>query len=157
MERQIYQGRTSLIKYWYMVGIGTLLLAAGIQLVNSPGAGIKGLYFVVPGLVILGIAFWNVMSTSYTVTSVRVSQRNGLLSPRTLEVGISEIRSVQVSQDSNERLFGIGDVAISKIGGRAGGEVVFVGIRNPQEVADGIPGQRNKRAPRKDGPRLVKL
>ena len=155
MERPIYQGRTSLIKYWYLVGPGGLLLAAGIQLINSPGAEDKAPYFMLPGLVLLGVVVLNTMSTTYAVTSLRVTERKGLLSPRTSEIGITDIRSVQVSQTPSERLFGIGDVAIARMGGRVGGEIVFAGIRKPHEVADGIPGQRRRRPERGDGPRLV--
>ncbi len=153
MERTIYQGRTSMIKYWFWVGIGTLLVLSGIQLIYSPGAEEKGYFFALPGLFFIGIAYLSVNATSYTVTSTRVTHRKGLFSPQTTEFGISDIQSVRVDQNPNERLFGIGDVTISRAG-RRGNEIVFTGIRNPHEVADKIPVR--KRLPRQGkGLRLV--
>ncbi len=155
MNRTIYEGRTSLAKYWPMVGIGTLLLASGIQLVQSPAAREGGYFFAFCGLASLGIAFLNVRATQFTITSQRVTLQKGVFSPRTAEVGVAEIRDVQVSQTPNERLLGIGDVKIS-VSSIPGTELVFTGIREPHEVAKKIPGRRKKKsAPREGGLRLV--
>jgi uncharacterized membrane protein YdbT with pleckstrin-like domain len=156
MEHTIYQGRTSLIKYWFVVGVGSLMVAAGIQLVNSPGAEQTGYFFALPGLFLVGVAYLNTTATSYTVTSRRVIQRKGLFSPRTTEVEISDIRSVQVDQNSTERLFGIGNVGIARAG-RPGTEIVFTGIRNPKQVAEMIPGRRRKPAQRGPRARLTQM
>ncbi len=157
MEHVIYQGRTSLLKYWILIGLGGLLVLTGTQLINSPGELGTGYLFALPGLLLVGIAYLNSKRTSYTVTSQRVIQHKGLISPRTSEVKVSDIRNVQVNQNSTERLLGIGNVVISivdrserisnvvtSIADWSGLEIVFAGIRNPQEVAEMIPGQRRK-------------
>ena len=156
MERTIYHGRTSLISYWFLIGLGGFMVLTGIQLVNSPQAQGVGYVFVVPGLLFVVFAYLSVRATSYTVTSQRVIQRKGLLSSRTSEVKVSDIRNVLVNQTSTQRLFGIGNVAISKMG-RPGTEIVFSGIRSPQEVADMIPGRRKMIPHRGLGARFTKL
>ncbi|MCP3987407.1 MAG: PH domain-containing protein [bacterium] len=150
MEQTIYRGRTSLIKYWYLVGMGGLMIMTGVQLINSPGAFETGFLFLIPGILFVGAAFLCVRRTSYTVTSQRVIQRTGLFSPRASQVPFSEIRHIQVDQDHTERLLGIGNIVVTATR-PTGRKVVFPGIRSPGKVADMIPGRRIKAA--RPGPR----
>ena len=147
MERTIYQGRTSLLKYWHLIGMGALFFMAGVQLIQSPGTGGGGYLFVLPGFLLVGFAYLSVRATSYTVTSQRLIGRKGLLSSRTSELAVSDVHDVQVDQDSTERLLGIGNVVVSAAP-PSEEKIVFVGIQKPQEVADKIPG-RLMRLPRR--------
>ncbi len=152
----IYQGRTSLIKYWYLIGMGILFVMAGIQLIYSPGAGDTGFFFVLPGLFSVGLACLNVAVASYTVTSRRLIGRKGLLPPRTVEVEISDIQDVQVNQNPTERILGIGNIAVSTPD-PSGLKIVFAGIRNPEKVAGMIPERRTKVGNRKERPRVQNI
>jgi uncharacterized membrane protein YdbT with pleckstrin-like domain len=149
-EKVIYEGHTSWAKYWYLIGAGGLFIMAGIQLVNSPGAETTGYFFVLPGLLLLGLAYLNVMATRYTVTSRRVIQTRGLFSSETLEVVVSDIEHVLVKQDHTERLLGIGNVAISTTDSSETA-ILFVGVQSPQKVAGRIPGRRPTVAQRRLG------
>ncbi len=140
-EKVIYEGHTSWAKYWYLLGVGGLFIAAGIQLVNSPGAEDTGYLFGLPGPLLIGIAYLNVMATSYTVTSERVIRKKGLFSPETSEVAISGIEHVLVKQGSTERLLGIGNVVITTTD-PSQPEIIFAGVQSPRKVAGMIPGQR---------------
>ena len=149
-EQVIYEGHTSWAKYWYLIGMGGLFITAGIQLVNSPGAEDTGYLFAVPGFLLIGTAYLNVKATSYTVTSRRVSQKSGLLSPHTSEVAVSDVEHVRVEQSSTERLLGIGNVTITTTD-PSGTEIVFGGVHNPRKVAGMIPGRRPTVAQRRIG------
>ncbi len=147
MERTIYQGRTSLLKYWLPIGMGGLFFGAGVQLIQSPGTSGGGYLFALPGFLLVGFAYLSVRATSYTVTSQRLIGRNGLLSSRTSELAVSDVHAVKVKQGSTERLLGIGSVVISAVP-PSEEKIVFAGIQKPQEVADKIPG-RARRLPRR--------
>ena len=85
----------------------------------------------------------SVFATSYQATSERLLQRKGLISRKTSEIEMSDIRNVQVNQNVLQRLLGIGNVGVST-SGQADVEINFVGIRDPQIVADRIRAQRKR-------------
>jgi len=61
----------------------------------------------------------------------------GIISRKTHEVSIRDIRSINMNQGIVERLFGLGSVQIGSAG-TGGIEVEFKGIENPTRVRDGI-------------------
>ncbi|MCP5057011.1 MAG: PH domain-containing protein [bacterium] len=140
-EKVIYEGHTSWAKYWYLIGMGGLFIASGIQLVNSPGTNGAGYLFGLPGPLLIGIAYLGVRATSYTVTSERVIRKKGLFSPKTSEVAASDIEHVLVKQGSTERLLGIGNVVITTTD-PSQPEIIFAGVQSPRKVAGMIPGRR---------------
>ena len=146
-EKVIYEGHPSWARYWHLIGMGGLLIAAGFQLVNSPGAEDSGYYLALPGILLLGLASFSVTATTYTVTARRVICKKGLFSPQISEMDVSAIEHVRVEQDTTERLLAIGKVTISTAD-PSETEVVFAGVSNPRRVAALIPGRRSKVAQR---------
>jgi uncharacterized membrane protein YdbT with pleckstrin-like domain len=141
VEETVYLGRKSWINHAGVIVLaGLLFCASGLLLAQHElrAAASAGMLVAV----LLAIApVISVYSTRYTVTSERVIQRNGLISRRTSQVEITDIRNVQVKQGILQRIFGVGDVGVSTAA-QAGLEIEFKGIRSPQVVADAIRARR---------------
>lgn len=81
------------------------------------------------------LVWWlRVISTTLTVTTERTTLRKGLLSRRTTEVRHDDVRNLQVHQTFVERMFGVGDLAISSAG-QDDLEIDIDGVRGPEEIA----------------------
>jgi hypothetical protein len=102
-------------------------LAAGVLLAG--GAAVT----VAVGLVFLW--WWAVkMFTKVIVTNKRVTYRVGIVSRETSEVQHKDVRNLQIDQGIVERLFNVGDIAISS-SGQDDLEIVAEGIPDPDRVA----------------------
>lgn len=119
--------------YWLLVAGG--LLAAGWwwsttgdTLGTAAAVGVAAL-----ALVLLGTWWLQVLCTTLTVTTKRTIHRTGILSRRTTEVRHNDVRNLQLEQSVIERIFGVGDIAISSAG-QAGLEIVADGIPHPDET-----------------------
>ena len=93
------------------------------------------------GLIILGIWWLQTKAATLTVTNKRTIQRTGLLSKRTTEVLHRDVRNIQVSQSAFQRLFGVGTIGISSAG-QAGVEILFAGVRDPENLQTAIDEHR---------------
>lgn len=130
-----------------LFGIGLLLLAGVAVIVMAllgnlalPG-GAPPMVLLVSGLVLVAVAggylltWWlQTRYTTLTVTNRRTTLRRGLFSRETTEVRHRDIRNLQVDQTTAERLFGVGDIAISS-SGQDDLEIVIQGIPHPEKVA----------------------
>jgi uncharacterized membrane protein YdbT with pleckstrin-like domain len=141
VEETVYLGRKSLINHAGVIVLAGLLFCASSWLLiqNELRAAASAGMLVAVLLAVAPVI--SVYSTHYTVTSERVIQRNGLISRRTSQAEITDIRNVQVNQGILQRVFGVGGVGVSTAA-QAGLEVEFKGIRSPQVVADAIRAQR---------------
>ena len=95
------------------------------------------------GLLIIILALLDRNTRKYSVTNKRVMSKSGILSRQVHEVGIRDIRAINVKQAILERLFGLGTVEIGSAG-TAGVEVKFVGISDPIRVRDMIRRQKDE-------------
>jgi uncharacterized membrane protein YdbT with pleckstrin-like domain len=114
-----------------------LLLVVGVVLLFSAEARPFGLSFIFVFLIFVITIWFARLSRRYTVTSQRVISRWGLISRNISEIDIKNIRDIQLQQGVLQRVFGIGSVALSSAG-RAGAEVVFEGIADPDGVKEVI-------------------
>ena len=73
----------------------------------------------------------------FSLTTRKVMMQSGIISRKTSEVGMRDIRSINMSQGILERIFGLGTVQISSAG-TGGIEVEFKGIKNPATVRDQV-------------------
>jgi uncharacterized membrane protein YdbT with pleckstrin-like domain len=83
------------------------------------------------------VALLKMFSYKYTVTPKRVIVKTGIIAKNTAEVEIRDIRSVHVEQSAWRRIFGIGHVMVGSAG-HASLEIVFRGVKNPQNVKERI-------------------
>jgi uncharacterized membrane protein YdbT with pleckstrin-like domain len=89
------------------------------------------------GLALLGFWWLEVISATLTVTTKRTIHRTGILSRQTSEVRHNDVRNLQLDQSALERLFGVGDIAISSAG-QANLEIVADAIPHPERIIETI-------------------
>ena len=85
------------------------------------------------GLIFLLCWWFQCWATSLVVTDQRVTLMQGILSKYTNDVLIADIRNVRVGQNIFQRLFGVGNVALST-SGQADMEIAVNGLPDPQRV-----------------------
>jgi membrane protein YdbS with pleckstrin-like domain len=125
-ENEIWKGPPSYLYYLAHFILGVLLLFVfGV-----------GLLFIIYALL-------DRNTKLYTLTNKRVTAKAGIISRQVNEVGIKDIRSINVKQGIFERLFGVGTVEIASAG-TAGVEVKFAGISNPMRIRDLIRREKDE-------------
>jgi uncharacterized membrane protein YdbT with pleckstrin-like domain len=95
------------------------------------------------GLLFIVYALLDRNTRIYTLTNRRVMSKVGIISRQVHEVGIRDIRAINVKQGILERVFGLGTVEVGSAG-TAGIEVKFVGISSPVGVRDMIRRQKDE-------------
>lgn len=140
-ERKLWEGRRSLWNWWPRLLAADLLLLLGAVLWWA-GHGRWAPWAALAGALVHAVVLLQRVSSLYSVTSERVIARNGLLSTRTDEVDIRDIRNISVEQTLFQRLLGLGDVGVSSAGSD-GVEVVFRGIPQAGGVKEIIREARN--------------
>ncbi len=118
-EESLWTGHPSAVYYLGAYVFGALLLVLGI------------------GLILILWAIVDRKSKVYTITTRKVMSKEGILSRRTTQVAIKDIRVLNMKQDFGERIWGLGTVEIGSAG-TAGIEVTFKGIKNPVVIRDRI-------------------
>ena len=94
------------------------------------------------GLAILLIWWIRCKTTRFILTEKRAILREGILSKHTKDVRHKDIRLVEVHQSLAQRLFGVGNLAISSAG-HGGVEIEINGIQQPQKIKDRIDSLRD--------------
>lgn len=125
-ETTLWQGSPSMLYF-----LPTILL--GIVLILMFGIGLLVLLYV----------FFLQKSFVFTVTNKRVMSKEGILSRKTSEVWIQDIRSINLSQGILERMFSLGTLEIASAG-TAGVEVRFRDIPAPVKVKELINTQKTR-------------
>ena len=95
------------------------------------------------GLLFILYALLDRNTKLYTLTNKRVMSKAGIISRQIHEVGVKDIRNINVKQGILERLFGLGTVEIASAG-TAGIEVKFIGIRDPMRARDLIRREKDE-------------
>ena len=126
VENDLWKKPPSYLYYLRHFIIGTLLL---------PLYGI--------GLLLIVYAILDRNTKIYTITNKRVMSKTGIISRQVHEVGIRDIRAINVKQSILGRLFGLGTVEVGSAG-TAGIEVKFAGIASPVSVRDMIRRQKDE-------------
>jgi uncharacterized membrane protein YdbT with pleckstrin-like domain len=114
------------------------LILLGVFVVCVAGASAETVVSVI--CIILAIAYARYRRL-YTVTAQRIIMRIGLIANNSNEMEIRHIRGINVRQGAIERMLGVGTLEIISAAD-GGAEVVFRGIRNPNEVKELIRGLR---------------
>ncbi|NJO17860.1 MAG: PH domain-containing protein [Thioploca sp.] len=96
------------------------------------------------GIVLILLPWWLLASnTRLTVTNERVTFKTGILAKNIREIFLSDIRSIQIDQTFQQRIFNTGKVEISSAA-TADAEISIRGIPNPYEVKRLIDEYRRK-------------
>lgn len=89
------------------------------------------------GLFLIIYAILDQRMRVFTHTTRKVMAKVGIISRKTHEVALRDIRSINMKQSILERIFSLGSVHIGSAG-TGGIEVEFKGITKPDKVRDGI-------------------
>ncbi len=134
MSERLYVGTKAGIQYAGYFLIGGLVVVIGIAVMASVSLS-TGMFVLGVGWVFIVIPMLIVRTTEYVVTTDRAAEASGILSRKTSEIELADVRNVQVTQSLSDRMLGIGNVGISTAG-QSGFEVVFKGVKSPNDVAD---------------------
>lgn len=97
------------------------------------------------GIIFILLPWWLLASnTRLTVTNERVTFKTGILAKNILEIFLSDIRSIEINQTFQQRIFNTGKVEISSAAAAADAEISISGIPNPYEVKRLIDEYRRK-------------
>ena len=118
-----------------------ILAALATQMEGQANTALIGGIILALVAIILFIMWLISRAESLTVTNRRLIYRKGLLSKSTSEVLHHHVRNIQITQSFFERLMGVGKLGISSAG-QADFEIIFKGIRNPQQVKETIDSHR---------------
>lgn len=134
-ERVLWEG-TRAWSDFLAAWIGTaFFFLLGVMLLFAPEARSFGLVWLLV-TVVFPIGIWLMrISQRYIVTTERAIARRGLISRKVSEIELKHIRDIRLTQGIFQRIFGIGSLELSSAG-RAGAEVVFQGIPEPEVVKE---------------------
>jgi membrane protein YdbS with pleckstrin-like domain len=118
-EKTIWVGNPAGLYYLGHWIFGVLLLPVGL------------------GLIFIIYAILDKRTRVYTHTNRKVMARVGIISRKTHEVAIRDIRSINMNQGIIERIFGLGSIRIGSAG-TGGVEVEFKGVTNPGSIRDAV-------------------
>jgi uncharacterized membrane protein YdbT with pleckstrin-like domain len=111
---------------------------------NRPILFLFGLITVV-GIILILLPWWLMASNiRLTVTNERVTFKTGILAKKIREIFLSDIRSIEINQTFQQRIFNTGKVEISSAAATADAEISISGIPNPYEVKRLIDEYRRK-------------
>jgi uncharacterized membrane protein YdbT with pleckstrin-like domain len=127
---------------FYVRGLLVAALGAGIAaLVTVLGSGFSltttiVVLVVLAALVILGGFLWR-MTTSYTITSQRLTIRRGVLSRHVQETRVERVQNVNTNQTLVDRLLRVGAVDFDTAGSDDS-DFTFRGVANPSRVVRAV-------------------
>lgn len=98
-ERVVHVGRPTLWSVWHLLLLGLILLPAF-------GAG----------LILWLVAYIRIKSTELAVTTKRVIVKHGFIRRNTIEINLSKVESIQVTQSLLGRMFDFGTLVIAGTG-----------------------------------------
>lgn len=139
-ENILWNGRPEWRAYGVPIGIaGFFVLTSFPFLFVEPASMI---IMLIPALAIVALVALSRFSSDYKVTDQRIICKNGILSTKTSEIDIRDIRSINVTQSFFQKIFRVGDVEFTTASGPLK-EAVLKNIDNPDQVKERIRGCKN--------------
>lgn len=120
---------------------GKPLFAAGSE-INPEVMAVVGAILLLIALAILGYGLAKRNATEMAVTDRRVLIKTGMASRRTLDLMLSKVESIGVTETFLGRIFGFGSVVVRGTGGTPES---FVMIAHPQEFRQSVQQQIGNR------------
>lgn len=112
-EEVIYEGKLSVWSLLPIVVVGILLLP-----------------FYGAGLILLVVAYLRYISTELALTNKRIIAKVGFITRNTIEINLSKVESIRISQGLFGRLMNFGGIIVS---GSGASHAPILGINNPLE------------------------
>jgi uncharacterized membrane protein YdbT with pleckstrin-like domain len=112
-EEVIHRGKVSMLSFLPAFVGGGLLLLVGIS--TPSGTGFGGIYLLL-GALWIGVALLRRLTTELAVTNKRLIAKAGLISRNTVELNLSKVESVRVSQSILGRILGYGSIVVGGTG-----------------------------------------
>jgi uncharacterized membrane protein YdbT with pleckstrin-like domain len=109
--------------------VGVITRATG----KSVNVGLVVVAVIAVLLVVMAIAFFRLIRTTYSITSQRLTINKGLLSRDLHETRIDRVQNVNYRQSLLERMLGIGDVDFDTAGGDDY-DFSFLGVADPHGI-----------------------
>lgn len=124
----------------YFVGLWLLMILGGAGLIGGMASanvliGIFGLLILLGGMGAYFVWWIKVKFQVLTITEKRTIFRQGILTKRTTEVQHDDVRNIQVDQSMMQRIFNVGNLAISS-SGQDDMEIVVKGIGSPDDLVE---------------------
>jgi hypothetical protein len=120
--------RTSL--HWAVFVRPALWFLAAVIFMNTAVSLLAGLFVVVGLIDVIGQAIARRFA-EFSVTTRRIIAKAGVLRKRSLELMLSKVEAISVTQGLLGRIFGYGTIIV---GGTGGTKEVFPNVANPEEL-----------------------
>ncbi|MBP1728006.1 MAG: hypothetical protein H6Q56_379, partial [Deltaproteobacteria bacterium] len=104
-----------------------------------------GIYLLIMPVIMFAAIYIARHSNHFTVTNQRIICRSGILSKRSVEIDIRDIRTINVTQSMGQRLLRIGDLELSTASGPVK-EAVLINIKNPDLLKEKIRSYKIEKA-----------
>jgi membrane protein YdbS with pleckstrin-like domain len=134
--------------WWHFarhLALVAILVAAGVVALALPPHGflITVIAFALGALIFIIVGMVR-RHTSWSLTSDRLIERNGLLAQRRREMELADVRSIEVDQSLTQRMLGLGNVAVASAAS-ADFMIRLFDIPDPERVAEILRQARLKR------------
>lgn len=123
----IFEGHPAWRNYALQLGLAALLALSSFKM---PAL------LVIAGCVVAGVA-WNRLASHGRVTGTRIITKFGILNTKTYEIEIKDIRSINVSQNLLQKVFGLGNLEFASSSGPMK-EAALIGIPRPDALKEQI-------------------
>src|SRR3954465_4044850 len=137
-EQIIYEGHPSwrAILAYYLKGLLGALVAAAIGYALD-GIGLAvGVFLLIEALV-LAAGFIRRFATVYTITSMRLRIKRGIIARHVQQTDIERVQNVNTNQSVIERLLQVGVVDFD-MAGTDDSDFKFAGVEDPEEVVAAV-------------------
>jgi len=144
-ERTIYEGHPSWrsILSYYLKGLLVAAvagaIAAGVTRIADDEvkwSWVAAVFAVVFGIVVL-VGLIRRISTTYTITTVRLHIKHGIVARRVQQTSLDRVQNVNTNQSVIDRLLQVGRVDFDTAGSDDY-EFAFVGVNDPEDVVRAV-------------------
>lgn len=150
-EEILWAGHPSIVPYLpgYLLG-GALVVAGTVGALALNEFGFLGAIVLVGGFLLVGLAHYRRVATSYVITTTQAYYKEGLLSRNVTQIRYDRIQNTSFTQSIPERLLSYGDVVITSAGtGEI--EITFRGVPDPARIKHLLADQLDKVARERTG------
>ena len=144
-ERTIYEGHPSwrsIISYYLkglLVAVVAGAIAAGVTRIADDEVKwgwVAAVFAVVFGIVVLAGLIRRI-STTYTITTVRLHIKRGIIARRVQQTSLDRVQNVNTNQSVIDRVLQVGRVDFDTAGSEDY-EFAFVGVNDPEDVVRAV-------------------
>jgi uncharacterized membrane protein YdbT with pleckstrin-like domain len=153
-ERVIFAGHPSwrgTLSFYLRGAISSLVFAAVVALATVIGGGFDATWVVVALVVaitvVVLVGFVYRLSTTYTITTQRLTIERGILSKHMQQTRVERVQNVNTDQSFVDRLMRVGQVDFDTAGSDDS-DFTFRGVANPGEVVRAVDKAHREREQR---------